>query len=107
MMGIMTLYSQYIYSLLLFIINNKNLFIINDEIHEHKTRVYKDIHMPAVKLTKYEKGAYITSIKVLNLPPQSIKMLVTEEKSFKSTLKSFLHHHSFYSMKEYYQHAKS
>jgi hypothetical protein len=27
MMGIMTLYSQYIYSLLLFIINNKNLFL--------------------------------------------------------------------------------
>jgi hypothetical protein len=55
MMGIMTLYSQYIYSLLLFIINNKNLFIINDKIHEHKTRVYKEIHMPAVKLTKYER----------------------------------------------------
>jgi hypothetical protein len=98
MMGIMTLYSQYIYSLLLFIINNKNLFIINDEIHEHKTRVYKDIHMHAVKLTKYEKGAYITGIKVFNHLPQSIKMLVNEDKSFKSTLKSFLHHHSFYSM---------
>jgi hypothetical protein len=91
----------------LFVINNKGLFIINDEIHEHKTRVYKDIHMPAVKLTKYEKGAYIAGIKVFNHLPQSIKILVHEEKSFKSTLKRFPYHHSFYSMNEYYQHAKS
>jgi hypothetical protein len=69
MMGIMTLYSQYIYSLLLFVINNKNLFTINDEINEHKTRVYKDIYMPAMKLTKYEKGAYIAGIKVFNHLP--------------------------------------
>jgi hypothetical protein len=71
MMGIMTLYSQYIYSLLLFVINNEGLFIINDEIHEHETRVYKDIHMPA------------------------------------TTLKRNFLYHSFYSMNEYYQHAKS
>jgi hypothetical protein len=58
--------------------------------------------MPAVKLTKREKGAYITGIKVFNHLPQSIKKLVNEEKSFKSTLKGFLHHRSFYSMNEYY-----
>jgi hypothetical protein len=107
MMGIMTLYSQYIYSLLLFIINNKNLFFINGEIHKYKTRVYKDIHMPAVNLTKYKKRPYITGIKVFNCLPQSIKLLVNEEKSFKLALKKFLYHHSFYSMNEYYQHAKS
>jgi hypothetical protein len=83
------------------------LFTINDEIYEHKTRAYKDLHMPVEKLTKYEKGAYIASIKVFNHLPQSIKMLVHEEKSFKSTLKRFLYHHSFYSMNEYYQQAKS
>jgi hypothetical protein len=101
------LYSQYIYSLLLFIISNKNLFFANGEIHEYRTRVYKDIHMPAVNLTKYKKGPYITGIKVFNCLPQSIKMLVNEEKSFKSALKRFLYHHSFYSINEYYQHAKS
>jgi hypothetical protein len=67
---------------------------------------YKDIHMPAVNLTKYKKGPYITGIKVFNCLPQSIKMLVNEDKSFKSALKSFLYHNSF-SMNEYYQHAKS
>jgi hypothetical protein len=58
--------------------------------------------MPAVKLTKYEKGAYITGIKVFNHLPQLIEMLVNEEK-----IKRFLHSHSFYSMNEYYQHTKS
>jgi hypothetical protein len=63
--------------------------------------------MPAVKLTKYEKGAYISGIKICNHLPQSMKMLVNEEKSFKSTLQRFLYHHSSYSKKEYYQHTKS
>jgi hypothetical protein len=102
LMGIMTLYSRYIYSILLFIINNKTCFFTNGEIHEYKTRVYKDIHMPTVNLTKYKKGLYITHIKVFNCLPQSIKMLVNEEKSVKSALKRFLYHHSFYSMNEYY-----
>jgi hypothetical protein len=59
-----------------------------------------------MKLKKYEKGAYITGIKVFKHLPQSIKMLLSEEKSFKSILRSFLYHHSFYSMIEYYQHAE-
>jgi hypothetical protein len=83
------------------------LFNTNNEIHEYKTRVYNDLHLPAVNLTKYEKGAYVTGIKVFNNLPQSIKILVNEEKSSKSTLKRFLYHHSFYSMPEYYQHTEN
>jgi hypothetical protein len=64
-MKIMTLYSQYIYTLLLFIINNKNHFVTNNKIHEHKTRFNNNLHLPNVNLTKYEKGAYIEGIKVL------------------------------------------
>jgi hypothetical protein len=41
-----------------------------------KLRVYKDIHTPDVKLTKYAKGAYVSGIKVFNHLPQSIKMLM-------------------------------
>jgi hypothetical protein len=100
-MEIMMLYSQYIYSLLLYAINNKYLFNIKNEIHKYKTRPLNNLHLPAVNLTKCNKGAYIYSIsgiKVVNHLPQAIKMLVTDVRSFKSALKRFLYHHSFYSM---------
>jgi hypothetical protein len=44
----------------------------------------------------------ISGIKVLNYLPQSLKIPANDEDSFKSTLKKFLNHHSFYSMHEYY-----
>jgi hypothetical protein len=108
-MEITTVYSQYIYiyiyiySLLLFTINNRYLFNTNNEIHKYKTRVSCNLHLPAVNLTQFHKGAYISGIKVFNHHPQSLKILTNDEKSFKSTLKKFLNYHSFYSMHEYYQ----
>jgi hypothetical protein len=99
----MTLYSQYIYSLLLYTISNKYLFNTNNEIYKYKTRSLNDLHLPAVKLTKCNKGAYISGIKVFNHLPQAIKMLITDESSFKSALKRFLYHHSFYFMNEYHK----
>jgi hypothetical protein len=101
---IMTFFSQYIYSLVLFTINNDHLFTFNNEIHSYKTRAHSNLHLPAVNLTKYSKGAYISGIKAFNHLPQSIKRLATDEASFKLALKRFLYHHSFYSMREFYQH---
>jgi len=80
-MEIMTLYSQYIYSLVLYTINNKHLFEANNEIHKYKTRNNNNLyHLP-----------------------QYIKVSTNDHKYFKSTLKRFLYHHSFYSMNEYYE----
>jgi hypothetical protein len=58
-----------------------------------------------MNLTKFDKGAYISGIKVLSHLPQAIKILANDEKSFKSTLKRFLYH-SFYSMHEYYRYTE-
>jgi hypothetical protein len=56
-MKIMTFYSQYIlvYALLLFVINNKNLFKNNSELHEHKTRLCKNLDLPTVNLAKFDR----------------------------------------------------
>jgi hypothetical protein len=48
----MTIYDQYIYSLVLYIINNKHIFNFN-----------KDLHLPAINMSKFSKGAYIAGIK--------------------------------------------
>jgi len=44
-MEIMT-YSQYIYSLVLYTINNKHIFDTNNEIHKYKTRNNNNLHLP-------------------------------------------------------------
>jgi hypothetical protein len=99
---IITLYSQYIYSLVLYTVNNKHLFDANNEIHKYKTRNNNNLHLPLASLSKFNKGAYISGIKVFNHLPQYIKDLTNNQTYFKSTLKRFLYHHSFYSMNEYY-----
>ena len=55
---IMTLYSQYIYSLVLYTINNKHLFDANNEIHKYKTRNNNNLHCPIANLSKFNNGAY-------------------------------------------------
>ena len=53
---IMTLYSLYIYSLILFVINNGDLFESNVEIHGYNTRIKNNFHPTNLNLTKVKKG---------------------------------------------------
>jgi len=105
-MEIMTLYSQYIYSLVLYTVNNKQIFDANNKVHKYKTTNNNNLHCPIANLSKFNKGAYISDIKVFNHLPQCIKALTNDHKYFKSTLKRFLCHHSFYSVNEYYEYKK-
>lgn len=100
----MTFYSQFIYSLILFTINNNHLFNSINEIHKYKTRSLNNLYLPSVNLTKYSKGAYVVGISAFNHLPQALKGLTSDVLNFKRALKRFLLHHSFYSMKKYYQH---
>jgi hypothetical protein len=102
-MEIMTLYSQDMYSLILYTVNNKNLFSTNNEIHKYRTRYNNNLHLPIANLSKFNKGAYMSGFKVFTHRPQYIKTLANDQKCFKSTLKRFLCRHSFYSMDEYYE----
>ena len=101
-MEIMALYSQYIYSLILYTVNNKDVFNSNNEIYKYKTRNINNLHFPTVNLSKFNKGGYISGIKVFNHLPHHLKASISDQKYFKSTLKRFLYHHSFYSMNECY-----
>jgi len=98
----MTLYSQHIFSLIVFTVKNKHLFTPNNEIHKYKTS-NTNLHLPAVNITKFYKGPYISGSKAFNHIPRHIKILANDMKSFKTSLKRFLYHHSFYSIEEYYE----
>ena len=98
-----TLYSQYIFSLILFTVKNKPLFTPNNEIHKYKTRNNTNLHLPTVNITKYYKGPYISGLKAFSHLPRHLKSLANYIKTFKTSLKRFLYHHSFYSIEEYYE----
>jgi hypothetical protein len=63
---IMTFYSLYLYSLALFVANNKGLFDPNNTFHQYDTRTNKNFHLPSIHLMKYAKGPYVNGIKVFN-----------------------------------------
>jgi hypothetical protein len=103
----MTLYSEYIYSIILFIFNNKHLFTPNNEINSYNTRNNNNLHLALANLTKFNKGPYASGIKVFNHLPQYLKTLDRNSVHFRSSLKRFLYHHSFYCMEEYYEYKET
>jgi hypothetical protein len=54
-LGILTLYSQYIFSTLMFVVKYKYLLKVNTEVHEISTRNKLDFHVPSVRLTWIKK----------------------------------------------------
>jgi hypothetical protein len=102
---ILPLQSQYIFSILLFVVKNKEVFTSNQEVHSINTRSTTNFHLPVCNLTIFQKGAYCSGIKLCNHLPQKIKSLSNEIKLFKPALKKFLTLHSFYSVEEYFEHS--
>jgi hypothetical protein len=102
LLKILPLSAQYIYSLLMFVINNGNLFLDNAELYTIKTRNSYNLHPPLSHLKKYQKGVRYAGIRVFNHLLPSIKSIANETKVFKETLKRFLLDNSFYSTGEFF-----
>jgi hypothetical protein len=54
-MEILPFYSQCIFSFLLYVVNNKHLFMRNIEVHNHNTRYANNFYLTITNLTKYQK----------------------------------------------------
>jgi hypothetical protein len=98
----MTMYSLYIYSLILFVINNGDLES-NSAIHGYNTRNKNNFHPTNLNLTKVKKGPYYSCIKMYNHLPNSIKVHNHNIHKFKIILKEFFLKHPFYSLEEYFK----
>ena len=94
--------SQFIFSLLLFVAKNKDLYESNSEIHNINTRFSSNLHTPAANLTTFQKRPFYFGIKIFNNPPTSIKNTSHYIKQLRSVLKSFLPTNSLYSLEEYF-----
>jgi len=75
---ILPLQSQYIFSVLLFVVKNKDLYTTDQEIHNNTTRSNTNLHPPVCNLTVFQKGAYYSGIKLFNHLPLQIKSLSNE-----------------------------
>jgi hypothetical protein len=87
---ILPLQSQYILSLLFFVVDNGEYFKVNSEIHIINTRNKLNLHLPISNLSVYQKGTYQSGIKVFNSLPSQIKDLSHNRNQFKCALKKFL-----------------
>jgi hypothetical protein len=56
---ILTLYSQYIFSIPMFVVKHKDLFTINMELHKINSCQKSDPHIPLVSLTKAKKRSIL------------------------------------------------
>jgi hypothetical protein len=86
---ILSLKSQYILSLALFIVNNEDNFMINFDQHSIHTRSCSNYYLPQAILTTYQKGVYYSGVKICNNLPNDIKKFSYNSKKFKIALRQF------------------
>jgi hypothetical protein len=101
-LGILTLYSKYIFSTIMFVVKHNDLFKVNTEVQEINTRHKLDFHVPSVRLTRIKKGLYYSGITLFNSLPLRMKQAAQDVKKCKYALKVFLIGNSFYSVEEYF-----
>jgi hypothetical protein len=70
-------------SLLLFVVQNKNLFLTNNANHNLDTIQRNNLYPPQVNLTFYQNGFYYLGIKIFNNLPLEIKNVAGSKKKIK------------------------
>jgi hypothetical protein len=99
--NILPLASEFLLSLLPFVVNSMEIFHANSDIHNISTRYRYNLHVPNTDLSKYQKGVYYSGVKLFSKLPHYIKSLNNDLKIFKPALKEYLLSHSFYSLEEF------
>jgi hypothetical protein len=81
--NILPLKSQYIYSLIIFVIKTDNFVINSKDYYEVKARQNINLHMHQVNLAIYGKEVYHMAVKVFNGLPYNLKEISDNPKSLK------------------------
>jgi hypothetical protein len=83
---ILPLVSQYILSLMLFVVKNKHLFTLNSENHIKSTSQFNNFYHPITNLTIYQRGVQYMGIMIFNNLPPHIKDMYNNVKKFEICL---------------------
>jgi hypothetical protein len=100
---ILPLQSQYIFSILLFVVKNRNYFRSNTDIHDIYTRFNHNLHLSSTNLSTVQRGVLFWGRRIFNHIPSNIKLKSESIKEFKLLLKTYLTEQVFYSIDEYYK----
>jgi len=99
---ILTLFSQYVVSVLVFMTRNMNLCTFNREIHSINTRSSFDLHLQSTNLSVVQKVYYTQDVKCSTVCLSTLKPILKIQDTSKKILKNYPIEHSLYSMDEYY-----
>ena len=100
----MQLFFTYITEIMFHIVvTNKELFLLNSQIHSIHTHHSDNLHLSQTGLTLVQKGVAYYGCKIYNHLPLHIKKISNNVPLFKSILKKLLLQYVFYSVDEYYQ----
>jgi hypothetical protein len=94
-LGILTVPSLYIYSMMMFIVRNRNIYQMNSAGHQIYTRQFGNLHVSSVRLSLIQRGVFYSSIRIYNNLPQNIQVFIDNVKIFRHTLKIFLLSNAF------------
>jgi hypothetical protein len=76
----------YIYSLMLFVVDNWHYFQTNSVVHEINRRYNNHLHILSVTLAVIQTGTTYSAIKIFNKLPPRISELKNDKTIFKSAL---------------------
>lgn len=100
-LNILPLPCLYIYEVVIFVHTHKNNFTTNGDINTGmRTRYDDSLRVPVHHTTMYEHGPHYRGIKAYNIIPDTIKR-AQSLRVFKTSLRSYLMEHCFYSFKEF------
>jgi hypothetical protein len=68
-------------------VDNRHLFITNKEIHNINPRSSHKFHIRSSNLTKFQKGAYYSGIKLFRHPLSHVRHLHYDTELFRKILK--------------------
>jgi hypothetical protein len=63
---ILPFHSQCLFSILFFVVKNRDLFKTNFDVHNFNTRSNYDLHHPTMKLIVFQKGVCYSGLKIYN-----------------------------------------
>jgi hypothetical protein len=100
-LDILMVQSLYIFSLMMFVVNNMGNFHASSSICCMNMKHKNQLHIPLVKYSSIQNGVTFSSIKIFNTLLASIFQLQKDKLIFRSVLRKCLVLHTFYSIEEF------
>lgn len=98
--NILTIISIYVMESVLFVSDNKDLFLECNRDHNHDTRLYKNLKSEKCNYTFIQQNIKFNAVKIYNSFPMAIRNLPRNK--LKSALRGYLVNKAFYSVQDFF-----